>query len=58
MHAQQKVYLEYTLLDLLDESICSPISFRRLRRAALWNSLRLSSCFTAAAAALRAVGKK
>lgn len=44
-----------TLFGLLNESIWSPNSFRRFLRAALWKSLRLSSCFTAAAAALRAV---
>jgi len=44
----------HTLFTLLIESIWSPISFRRFRRAALRNSLRSSSCLTAAAAALRA----
>ena len=44
----------YTLFTLLIESIWSPISFRRFRRAALRNNLRSSSCLTAPAAALRA----
>lgn len=46
-------YFKHTLFDLLTESVWSPISFRRFCRAALWNSLRSSSFFTAAAAALR-----
>lgn len=33
-------------------TLLSPTSFRRFLRAALWKSLRSSSCFTAAAAAL------